>query len=791
MFTFIEMFSQRMKKHFFLYWIFLLPFHFLAQFSIDSLSHIDYQALHGANLNDVWGYVDELGNEYAIVGTSKGTSIVNITNGAQPQEVFWLPGSTSIWRDPCVSGDYAYVTTEAEDGLLIIDLSPLPQSTNLTSVLYTGPASAPWQSAHTCYTSPNGYAYIFGANRGNGGVIILDLNQNPMAPVEVGTYDPFYVHDGFERNDTLYVGHIYDGFFSILNVADKANPILLATQSTPNFFTHNIWPSANGQVVYTTDEISGASVAAYDISNLQQISLIDKVQNNQGTFVIPHNVHVKGEYLVTSYYSDGIVVHDAHDPENLIKLGSYDTYPGQTPGYDGCWGVYPFFPSNKAVAADITGGLFILQVQYAAAAALNGQVKNLLTGAVLEQASVSLTGAAMTELTNAAGQYKTGMGQSGSYVLTVNKPGFYPQTLNVNLVAGQTITQNVNLIPIPPYQLQIQVFEAGTNLPLSNVQIELKHPQIIHTGLTNGLGQEELTLFYQDIYELVVGKWGYQSKCANLQIDASTQTLAFYLQKGFYDDFSFDYGWSVIGDAQTGMWERGKVNPTTQTVMGSDVELDCFDQGMYTGIGTTPHPDAADVDNGFTQLISPVFNTNGLATPYLNYARSFFCYHGPGAFSDTFLVVLSNGLQDVVLEQIIGPQGQPMQWEYKSFPLSGLLDLNSNLQLFVRTADYAGNPNITEAAFDHFSITNESVLSVGQNNPINPYLLQPNPGNASIEIIGLNSPTSISIFTADAKCVYKQQHDEQHKILNTQQLDSGIYWVQIGNQMLKWVKSAQ
>ena len=39
--------------------------------NIDSLSHIDYQTLHGANLNDVWGYVDELGNEYAIVGTSK------------------------------------------------------------------------------------------------------------------------------------------------------------------------------------------------------------------------------------------------------------------------------------------------------------------------------------------------------------------------------------------------------------------------------------------------------------------------------------------------------------------------------------------------------------------------------------------------------------------------------------------------------------------------------------------------------------------------------------------------
>jgi hypothetical protein len=84
---------------------------------------------------------------------------------------------------------------------------------------------------------------------------MLDLQTNPMNPVEVGTYDPFYVHDGFERNDTLYIGHIYDGFFSILNVADKANPILLGTKTTPNSFTHNVWPSANGEVVYTTDEI--------------------------------------------------------------------------------------------------------------------------------------------------------------------------------------------------------------------------------------------------------------------------------------------------------------------------------------------------------------------------------------------------------------------------------------------------------------------------------------------------------------------------------------------------------
>ena len=777
-----------MKKYLFFSWIVLAAFHSFGQFSVDSISHIDYQALHGANLNDVWGYVDEFGNEYAIVGTSKGTSIVNITNGAQPQEVFWLAGSESIWRDPCVFGDFAYVTTEAEDGLLIIDLSPLPQSVNLNYTFYTGPSATPWQSAHTCYTSPDGYAYIFGANRGNGGVIILDLNANPMAPTEVGTYDPYYVHDGFERNDTLYVAHIYDGFFSILDVADKSNPVLMATQSTPNFFTHNIWPSADGQVVYTTDEISGAFIAAYDISNMQQIAPLDRVQNNQGSFVIPHNVHVKGNYLITSYYSDGVVFHDANDPENLIKLGAYDTYPGQTPGFDGCWGVYPFFPSNKAVAADITKGLFILQVNYAPAASLSGVVKNLITGVVLDQVSVNLAGAPMTELTNTQGIYKTGIAQTGSYAISFNKPGYYPQTLTVSLLEGQQSTLNVNLLPIPPYQLNIQVLEAGTNLPISNAQIELKHPQITHSGTSNGLGTEALTLFYQDTYDIVVGKWGYNSKCASIAIDASTQNLTFYLEKGFYDDFSFDFGWSVIGDAETGMWQRGKVVATTQTVMAQDVDLDCTNQGMFTGLGTTIHPDAADVDNGFTQLISPVFNTSGLTTPHLNYARSFYCYHGPGAFSDTFLVTISNGLQEVVLEQIIGPQGQAMQWAYQSIPLSGLLDLSGNLQLFIRTADYAGNPNITEAAFDHFSLTNAPV--VGFQSLENQALqLYPNPGSESIQILGIDKATLARVYSCSGKFLWEQQlYPDQHQI-DTHQLTPGIYFIQIGTQTSKWVKA--
>ena len=64
-----------------------------SQLNLDSVSHLDYQALHGANLNDVWGYVDEFGNEYAIVGTTIGTSVVDLSDPNNPTEIFGCQGT--------------------------------------------------------------------------------------------------------------------------------------------------------------------------------------------------------------------------------------------------------------------------------------------------------------------------------------------------------------------------------------------------------------------------------------------------------------------------------------------------------------------------------------------------------------------------------------------------------------------------------------------------------------------------------------------------------------------------
>jgi len=758
-----------------------------AQLNIDSLSHIDYQQLHGANLNDVWGYVDELGNEYAIVGTSKGTSIVNITDGANPQEVFWLPGTESIWRDPCVYGDHAYVTTEAEDGLLIIDLSPLPQSTNLTTTFYTGPSSNPWQSAHTCFTSSNGYAYIFGSNRGNGGVIMLDISTNPMSPIEVGTYDPYYVHDGYERNDTLYIGHIYDGFFSIVDVSDKANPLLIGTKTTPNSFTHNVWPSANGQVVYTTDEISGAYIAAYNITDGQNITELDRVQSTQNSFVIPHNVHVRGEYLITSYYSDGIIVHDATYPYNLVQVGNFDTYVGQTPGFDGCWGVYPFFPSGKAVAADITKGLFIVDIHYEKACYLEGVVTDAVSGQTLSNVNIQLSSAVMQEKTNQLGFYATGTATSGIYTVSFSKAGYYPMTLSTSLINGLLTTINVPLIPITPYSVQVNVLEYGTNNPISDAQIRLSHPLIDHTGISNGLGVEDFTLYYQDNYRLTVGKWSYQTYCVDTFITEFTNNITVYLVPGYYDDFEFDFGWSVSGTAQTGMWERGVPNPTNNTVSANDAEWDCGKVAFVTGNDVGLNPDYDDVDEGFTQLLSPQMDFSSYATPYINFAHSFFCFHGPGTFDDTMSIYLLNGTTSVLLQQIIGPQGDLMEFNYFSFPVTGLIPLTNTMQLQIVISDFSPNVNITEAGFDHFTVTNEPTAHVNLI-PDDEWTVYPNPTSESLFMNGSNSIGEWTIFGTNGQVLLQGSTKESSLELPVESLKSGMYFLRFQNEVRQWVK---
>ena len=313
--------------------------------------------------NDIWGYADG-SSEYALVGTVTGFSVVDVTNPSNPIELFFIEGSSSTWRDIKTWGKYAYVTTEAEDGLLIVDLSDLSGQTYVYTQEF-------FLTSHNIYIDENGYAYIFGADTGNGGAIILDLTNDPMNPTIAGIFDDYYLHDGMVRGDTLWGSAIYAGVFSVIDVSDKSNPSIMSSYPTSCQFTHNAWISDDNNYLFTTDETSGCYIGSYDVSDIYNIQEIDLVQEwtgdgayGQQEDVIPHNTHVFGDYLVTSYYTSGVTIIDASDPFNLIEVAYYDTSPSSGGSFDGCWGAYPYLPSGLILATDQQEGLFVLHTPY-------------------------------------------------------------------------------------------------------------------------------------------------------------------------------------------------------------------------------------------------------------------------------------------------------------------------------------------------------------------------------------------------------------------------------------------
>lgn len=757
-----------------------------AQVNIDSASHIDYQQLHETNLNDVWGYTDEANNEYVLVGAQKGVSIVDVSPPEDAHEIYWVPGTQSVWRDLSTWGDYAYVTTEAESGLLILDMTSLPDASGITANYYI----SDWSSAHTLFIDASGYAYIFGANRGNGGVIILDVHTDPLHPIEVGTFDNWYCHDGYVLNDTMFLAHIADGFISMVDITDKSNPVLLGTKATTNNFSHNIWTTPDGNYGFTTDEVSGAYIGSYDLTDPENITQLDLVQSSPGKGVVPHNTHVRGDFIITSYYSDGITIHDISRPDNLVQTGNYDTYPGQTINFDGCWGVFPFFPSGTIAATDITQGLFVLSPQYVHASYLEGLVTDASNANPLTGVSVVIENDDQTEISKSGGIYKTGVMGTGTYNVTFSKVAYFPQTIQVDLAAGNVTVQDVQLVPMPPYSLNIVVKESVTENPILGAQVKLEGQLITHDYVSNGLGEADAVMFYDEIYHVSCGKWGYKTTCEDIYLDETTGSLVIHLEKGIYDDFTFDFGWTTTAsqNVTTGMWVRGKPNPTSsQSAPGDDAQFDCGDFAFVTGNSQSLDSDADDVDHGRVTLYSPIFDLTGFSDPYIQYARWFFNFHGPvPPADDTLEIKLSNGTTTVRIDAQ-GSQGTDFhQWVPRSIRVADFIVPSANMQLIVTVADEDPAVNITEAGFDFFYVSETNELSVEENEK-SPVKIYPNPTDGKVYIES-GKPAAWEVYNVQGTLLKTIVAQDGNAQIDLSSFAPGMYLIRSGQETVKIIK---
>lgn len=765
----------------------LTAFQSSAQLNMNLLSQLNYQPIRNTGTSNLWGYTDELGNEYALVGLNNGVSIVDVTDPVNPVEVYYVQDTVSIWREIKVWQNYAYVTTEADAGLLIIDLSPLPSSTALSTYRFFGLAGNQWTSAHSLFIDENGILYLHGANRGNGGVIFYDLSVDPINPPEVGQYDAFYVHDSYARGDTLYAAHIVNGFFTVLDVSNKANPIVLAQQLTPGVFTHNVWLSDDGQYLFTTDEVSGASIASYDISDLADVQYLDEVRSYQGNGSIPHNVYYKDGWLVTSYYRDGVNVVDAHDPSNLIEVGYYDVSPLTGNGFNSIWGVYPFFASGNLILSDMENGLYVIGVTYERGCFLHGTISNSVNSQPIYNASITFMNDGQSDLSDASGIYHTGKTNAGNYDVIFSRPGYYSDTVyNIALSPGDTTIVDVALVPIPTVSISGVVSEQGSGTLLPGVDVKIFNDDFTFITTTDAFGNYMFSSAYEGTYHVQFGKWGWWSYCNDVVTFASSvNTYDVELEKGYYDDFAFDNSWIISGIPLSGQWLRDVPIPTglpdgTRCNAHTDVNYDCDDKLYMTGNSHGP-ANTADLDGGPAILTSPVFDLTSYSDPYVSYSRWFANYVGTAPGNDTMKVLLSNGITTVELEQIHVGNTLNSSWLEVTFQVNAFITPTATMQLIFSAEDNsAAGASMFEVGVDKFYTSEGNVLGNDVIPSSDHLVLYPNPASAYFMLdVNIEKPTLVEITDLHGRVVQTTMLSANFQEIHVENLAPGLYFVRV------------
>ena len=746
-------------------------------------------------LAGLWGYTAPDGREYALVGSSKGLIIVDVSNPDVPVQIKEIPSPESTWREVKTYKNYAYVCSEAANSLQIVDLSGLP-STNLPvkQFLGNGPSNGPLIKSHTVeIDTAKGFVYYHGGN--TTATVIYDLKPDPWNPVFAGVYANLgYVHDGFVNNDTLYAAHIYKGLASVVDMSNKQDPIVLGSMTTPGLFTHSAWPSADRKTLFVADEKPPSFLTAYDISDPTDIEELDRFAlHDDGETTLIHNIYARDGFVFASWYADGVAIIDAHRPDNLVPVGVYDTWSGpNTIEGKGCWDVYPFFASHTLISSNIPaigntaglpGKLFVFSPIPARACYVEGDVKDACNGLGLYGVDISINSdnPHFGGKTNINGVFKSGHYAAGNYTLTLAKSGYPTQQIPINLVPGEVFEFHIAMVAFSYMSVQGKVVDNYGN-PSANTTVWLCSTDGQIPIKTDFVGNFDEDCLPSGIYHASTGNWGtYFQDHPPISVNSNIATLT--LKKGYYDDFSFPYDWIIDGNAAQGKWVRakpiGQMNDNATTNPYNDSPNDSNPLCYITGNGAASST-LDDLSSGVTRLSSPKLNLLGNNNPILS--LDYWLFHKS---MDTSASVAT---LNILMPSTVFPGGyvtlasiteSDTVWRHINIELpTQLLPFNGLTNLLFLVYEPQNVNHIVEAGIDAFRIRDGLVDTQQPSDMVSAQIL-PNPSNGNFRVLlgqRLNQGSKLSLFDLLGKTVFETNLSDVTTDIHIN-LPSGTYFM--------------
>jgi hypothetical protein len=238
---------------------------------------------------------------------------------------------------------------------------------------------------------------------------------------------------------------VYNNRFTVWDVRNKANPVKIQDFTTDYSTVHNMWLSKNSKTLFVSHEVFNFPIEAFDISNLNNIRKLSEFKVSPTNEEIAHNVHVLNDFIISSYYSDGVAIFDVADPTNVITVGYYDTQPTSTRTENGVWGAYGFYKSGLITLSDMIKGLFVLRPNYVKAARIQGLVCDTTTLQPRAGVKISFVDTTINTLSSVDGIYKTGTPRAGTFLFKAEKAGYFTKYFTATLVNGRIDTVNIKM----------------------------------------------------------------------------------------------------------------------------------------------------------------------------------------------------------------------------------------------------------------------------------------------------------------------------------------------------------
>ncbi|MEM6672442.1 MAG: choice-of-anchor B family protein [Planctomycetota bacterium] len=629
-------------------------------------SWLTLSELGGGNGNDCWGYAAPSGREYALMGTTRGTAIVEVTDPAAATVVEIIDGPNSIWRDIKVYQDRAYVVSEGGEGIQVLDLRQVDAGVvTLENTVTTGGSPS---THNVAIDEDSGFLYRTG---GSGNGLRIYRLTDPANPQFVGSWSQRYVHDAqvVTYSSGPYAGrqiaYCCSGFgngsidtgLSILDVTNKSSIQVIGQLDYPNAsYSHQGWLSADRTRFYLGDELDQnrdidlTVTRVFDVSDPGAASYIGEFTN--GIRAVNHNMYERDGYLFQANYTSGVRVLDIDaGPDAPPEIAHFDSAPdasGST--FNGLWSCYPNLPSGIVLGSDRERGLFVWSFDPLAIDVADAELRELSPGGESVIAEIR-------ELT-------PGTLDTATISLIVDAGN---GAVTIPMVPGATADAYEAQLPSFPCGAVVEWYVSAT----TNSGIQSTFPA---------------TAPLRPFVSLV---------------GSSVTTIR-------EDDMGTDAGWTggLPGDtAIDGAWERGFPIGTRAEPAGgfpSDDDRLCW----FTGQQAVANNADADVDGGFTTLLTPVLDLSGLDFPAVEYERWFSNVFGMNDPDDSFVVEISNdaGATWTTLEVVDPLSAQAAGgWFRASFLVPRFVVPTDQVQVRFVASDL-GRSNIVEAAIDDFRV---------------------------------------------------------------------------------------